>query len=230
MRIHLIHQSKIVETCLSLYLQKKGYHVVLKKMSNYFVSDDIVELNSLLLLDANYLNLLEKGRIEQLCKVYNTIALLGHLTQMHLFFNICTTQGGYIYDREEARQLLKTVQKLDHQEFSFSPKISEFICQSSLKRQAILFQDEPTKHLTKTELNVMWQIAEGKTTQEIAENWHRSPHTIYNHRKNVMKKLKLNGTFRLTKFCYDKKDAILTLLSLLKNKQFIQGLPKNNQR
>jgi DNA-binding CsgD family transcriptional regulator len=73
----------------------------------------------------------------------------------------------------------------------------------------------------------MFEISKGKTTQQIAEQWHRSNHTISNHRKNIIKKLGLKGTFRLTKFCYKKRSSIQTLLTLNKNQELIKAIIKN---
>jgi DNA-binding NarL/FixJ family response regulator len=54
--------------------------------------------------------------------------------------------------------------------------------------------------LTKTEKLVFENIAKGKTTAQIAEEFYISPKTVENHRYNIMQKLHLEGTNSLLKF------------------------------
>ncbi len=51
--------------------------------------------------------------------------------------------------------------------------------------------------LTAREVEIVKLIAEGKSTKYIADNLHLSHHTIYTHRKNVMKKLGINSASEL---------------------------------
>ena len=55
---------------------------------------------------------------------------------------------------------------------------------------------EPTE-LTTRELEIVKLITEGHTTKEIAEKLCLSHHTIYTHKKNVMKKLGIKSTSEL---------------------------------
>ena len=55
---------------------------------------------------------------------------------------------------------------------------------------------EPTE-LTTRELEIVKLITEGKSTREIADQLCLSHHTIYTHKKNVMKKLKIKSTSEL---------------------------------
>ncbi len=51
--------------------------------------------------------------------------------------------------------------------------------------------------LTARELEVVELIAQGVTTKAMAEQLHLSTHTIYTHRKNIMKKLGINSVSEL---------------------------------
>ena len=55
---------------------------------------------------------------------------------------------------------------------------------------------EPTK-LTKRETEIVGLIASGEQTKAIAEKLHLSAHTVNTHRKNIMRKLKINNTAEL---------------------------------
>ncbi|MDR8389592.1 LuxR C-terminal-related transcriptional regulator [Aliifodinibius sp. S!AR15-10] len=223
MQIHLIHHSKIEGASLSLFLRNMGFQVnVISKTAFLQRGEGSNEL--VLLLDANYLAVLDKSEIKNICKTYESIAVIGYLKQMYLFFELLENQAGYICRNEEVKGFLKTIKGLNGNEYSLSPSILKFICKSRILQQEQLLQHGLAKYLTKTELKIMKEVMEGRKAKEIAEIWNRSIHTIYNHRKNVMRKLKLDGIFRLNKFCYNKRDAILTLLSLYQNHQLFQKL------
>jgi DNA-binding NarL/FixJ family response regulator len=47
--------------------------------------------------------------------------------------------------------------------------------------------------LTPREKEILTLVAKGKVAKEIAAELHISPHTIYTHRKNILKKLQLTS-------------------------------------
>ncbi len=53
-------------------------------------------------------------------------------------------------------------------------------------------------NLTLREMDITRLIAEGKTSKEIATHLHISQHTVQTHRKNIMRKLKVNSVSELT--------------------------------
>lgn len=54
--------------------------------------------------------------------------------------------------------------------------------------------------LTPTEKNILKEIAQGKTTKEIAAEKNLSFHTINSHRKNIFRKLGVNNVHEATKY------------------------------
>lgn len=56
--------------------------------------------------------------------------------------------------------------------------------------------------LTKSELKVVKQLASGKTTKEIAEDFNRSYKTIDNHRTNILMKMRVANVSELISKCY----------------------------
>lgn len=61
-------------------------------------------------------------------------------------------------------------------------------------------QQEETAHLTKTETEILKDIALGMTTKEIAEKRISSFHTVNTHRKNIFRKIGVNNAHEATKF------------------------------
>ncbi|MCB0430058.1 MAG: response regulator transcription factor [Flavobacteriales bacterium] len=55
--------------------------------------------------------------------------------------------------------------------------------------------------LSEREVQIVQLISDGLTSQEIGEHFGLSPRTVEAHRRNVMKKLGLNSTAEIVKFC-----------------------------
>ena len=78
-----------------------------------------------------------------------------------------------------------------------------FVCQHATK---IIFSSAPRREglvkLTKTEAEILIDIAQGMTTREIAEKRFSSFHTINTHRKNIFRKLGVNNVHEATKYAF----------------------------
>lgn len=76
-----------------------------------------------------------------------------------------------------------------------------YICQQ-VAEQLIAPSAIPTErlNLTKTETEILKDIALGLTTKEIAERRFSSFHTVNTHRKNIFRKLNVNNAHEATKY------------------------------
>jgi DNA-binding NarL/FixJ family response regulator len=76
-----------------------------------------------------------------------------------------------------------------------------YICQQAAA-QLIAPSAIPTErlNLTKTETEILKDIALGLTTKEIAERRFSSFHTVNTHRKNIFRKLNVNNAHEATKY------------------------------
>jgi len=79
----------------------------------------------------------------------------------------------------------------------FCNKILDILLEKHLPKEEENCQ--PTE-LTTRELEVVKLIVDGISTPEIADKLNLSPHTVYTHRKNLMKKLKINSTSELVRY------------------------------
>lgn len=61
---------------------------------------------------------------------------------------------------------------------------------------------EEVVNLTKTETEILKDIAVGMTTREIAEKRFSSFHTVNTHRKNIFRKLKVNNVHEATRYAF----------------------------
>lgn len=57
-------------------------------------------------------------------------------------------------------------------------------------------------HITKRELDILRNLATGKTSKQIGEQLFISPHTVDTHRRNLLKKLNYSSVVELAKFAY----------------------------
>jgi DNA-binding NarL/FixJ family response regulator len=81
-------------------------------------------------------------------------------------------------------------------------KGQRYICQqvTELLLTANNKKEEETIKLTKTETEILKDIALGMTTKEIANKRFSSFHTVNTHRKNIFRKLNINNVHEATKY------------------------------
>lgn len=78
---------------------------------------------------------------------------------------------------------------------------NRYICQRMTEVLLAPAQDVEEKiNLTKTETEILKDIALGMTTKEIAEKRFSSFHTVNTHRKNIFRKLNVNNVHEATKY------------------------------
>jgi DNA-binding NarL/FixJ family response regulator len=78
-----------------------------------------------------------------------------------------------------------------------------FICQSVTEQiLAYTYRKDPKEdnRLSATEIDILKEIALGKTTKEIASERHSSFHTVNTHRKNIFRKLKVNTAYEAIRY------------------------------
>ncbi len=78
---------------------------------------------------------------------------------------------------------------------------NRYICQRMTEVLLAPSHDiEENNNLTKTEIEILKDIALGMTTKEIAEKRFSSFHTVNTHRKNIFRKLSVNNVHEATKY------------------------------
>ncbi len=94
-------------------------------------------------------------------------------------------------------EIIEGITAIRSNEKYFCKKIVKLIWQKSFGKE-----DDDCKGipLSEREIQIVKLVVAGKITKEIARELELSPHTVYTHRKNIMKKLKLNSTPELVLF------------------------------
>jgi DNA-binding NarL/FixJ family response regulator len=91
-------------------------------------------------------------------------------------------------------EIIEAIHATYKKEKFFCGKILEYILEKSFGKPTSDCSPTP---LTPREIEIVQLIAKGKIAKEIAEELNLSPHTIYTHRKNIMKKLAFSSSSEL---------------------------------
>ena len=94
-------------------------------------------------------------------------------------------------DTYEIDQALRLAAK--HQRYVCNTMMEQLLSVPSRRRQHSVV-------LTKTETEILREIAQGKTTKEIAADRCSSFHTVNTHRKNIFRKLDINTAYEATRY------------------------------
>lgn len=93
----------------------------------------------------------------------------------------------------DEEEIINAIRATAKGEKFFCNKILNFILEKSFYKE----EDCAPSLLSPRECEVVRLVASGKIAKEIAAELNLSTHTIYTHRKNIMKKLQINSTSEL---------------------------------
>jgi DNA-binding NarL/FixJ family response regulator len=84
----------------------------------------------------------------------------------------------------------------------FTPKVVEALIEYSFKRTPDKPQQVLHNDLSEREMEVLMLITQGRSTKYIADKLFLSTHTVYTHRKNILKKLSCKSAAELINYAY----------------------------
>ena len=116
--------------------------------------------------------------------------------------------SGYVLKDSAVSDIIECIRKVASGDYYISPTVSNFLVNRRDKLKKLESNTPAINSLTKTELLVLKLIAEGKTSNQIAEEMFISPKTVENHRTNINFKLNLRGTHSLIKFAIENKSLL----------------------
>ena len=107
---------------------------------------------------------------------------------------------GYLTEECNDEEILNAVHTVSKGEKFFCSKILDVILDKKIDNETSWGVKE---NLTEREIEIIKLITEKYSNSEIAEKLFISIHTVYTHRKNIMKKLKLKSPVELILFAID---------------------------
>jgi len=116
---------------------------------------------------------------------------------------------GYVLKETAIIDLMDAIKTVTMGKYYFSPSISGYLVSRS-KRAKELLGHKPALHLlTPSERRILTQIAQSRTSKEIAEALNISYRTVETHRTNIATKLNLHGPNSLLRFALENKSSLV---------------------
>lgn len=117
---------------------------------------------------------------------------------------------GYLPKDVDKQTLVDAINKVNAGEKFFSDSIQKIIFESYLQQESGDKKSAPKNtELTKRELEVLKEVATGKTNQEVADTLFISIKTVETHKSHILDKLGLKNTAELVKYAI--KNQIIEL-------------------
>lgn len=108
---------------------------------------------------------------------------------------------GYVPKSAPAAEVIEAIQCASRGEVYLHPSVTRFLLQNFLQGAAHGDPRDPYESLTAREREVLLLVANGLTTQDIAERLFLSPNTVHRHRTSLMQKLELHDRLDLLRYC-----------------------------
>lgn len=116
---------------------------------------------------------------------------------------------GFVLKDNTVTDLLECLRAVGRGESWFSPALSS-VWGRRRSRQTALQKEQPgLAELTTTERQILRLVADNLTSREIAERQGVSPLTVETHRKNICRKLNLEGSHPLLQFALRHRSELL---------------------
>jgi len=144
--------------------------------------------------DKNFLDINEITKIKEYVPSTKILVISNHDEKQNILNVIRQGAFGYLTKECEADEIIKALNAVSKGEKFFCSKILDVILERHYEPYN---KNGSTILLSGREVEIIKLIAEGNSNQNIADKLFLSIHTIYTHRKNIMKKLKLKSPVEL---------------------------------
>ena len=155
-----------------------------------------------ILLDVNLPDINGVEMVKLILDTRATISILGVSTYSEpSIINQMIKNGvkGYLLKNATADELAKAISQVNSGNFYFGSEVQKILADSVTQER----KDVPK--LTRREKHILTLIADGKTTNTIAEELFISPLTVETHRRNLMQKLEVSNAASLIKIAVEHK-------------------------
>jgi DNA-binding NarL/FixJ family response regulator len=209
----LVDDHPIIRHGLKLFLSNLGYQVNEcengKEAVGYLQkheAPDVVVLD----VDMPEMNGIEVAGFIKGQGLGTYMVFLTSHTNMDTFAQAYNTEfNGFLFKETAVEEIVHCFDTIKQGERFIGPNCRKYY--DAYKKEVEKHQAlrELLNKLTKTEKEVLKQIASRKTTPQIAEFFFKSEKTIENHRYNICQKLEIKGSNNLLAFALEYKNMIL---------------------
>lgn len=130
----------------------------------------------------------------------NLIFLTMHRDEHYLSAALELEVKGYVLKDSAIVEITDSIKAVAAGKNYISPTLSTYLINRNRRAAALVQQIPALDQLTPTERRVLKLVAEGKTSNEIADEMHIGVRTVEHHRSNIAVKLELKGSHALIKF------------------------------
>ncbi len=128
------------------------------------------------------------------------VALSGHANKEFVREMLTAGASAYVLKKRAYEELVRAVQEVMKGKKYLSPDIARGVVDDYIELSSAISDNPAFIVLTDREREVLQQLAEGKTTKEMADSLTVSVKTVETHRRNIMEKLDLHSVAELTKY------------------------------
>ncbi len=139
-------------------------------------------------------------RLKQVAPRARVIVLSMYATEEYVVRALRNGALGYLLKDSTSTELLNAVRAADRGERYLCPPLTAEVVENYLRRQSPGEENSLLDRLTPREREILQLLAEGHSTQAIANTLRLSPKTVETHRANLMDKLNLYEIASLTRF------------------------------
>lgn len=132
------------------------------------------------------------------------LALSEHEDKEYVFLILDAGASGFISKAGTSPELTTAIRSVHKGDSFLSPSIARLLVEDYQRGTGRRAAQDPYQQLTDREREILKLVAEGYTTQEIAEMLTLSPKTVDGHRTNLMDKLDIHGRIELVKYALRK--------------------------
>ena len=150
------------------------------------------------------LNGLEATRqIKALFPETKVLVLTMHADEEYVYQILRAGASGYVVKKAAVTELVLAIQAVYRGDSFLSPSISRKVIEEYIRKAEAMTVNRYDR-LTDREREVLQLIAEGHSSQEIAELLHITEGTVRSHRASLMDKLDIHSTAELTRYAIRK--------------------------
>ncbi|MGA7720914.1 MAG: response regulator transcription factor [Ignavibacteriaceae bacterium] len=149
------------------------------------------------------INILKKDSLKLLSEIkekfpdVRTLLLLDIEDKEKLLQLLRLNAGGYVLKNISREELIHAAKCIASGKRYISEGINEFLMDDLVNRQNNFHGEDFCESLSEREIDVLKLIISGKNNKQVAGKLFISPNTVLTHRRNLMKKLKVNNTAQL---------------------------------
>jgi two-component system, NarL family, invasion response regulator UvrY len=191
-----------------VFLVREGLKKVFEKNNNINIRGEIKSrrefwdklTNSepdILIIDYDYKNFLE---IDELLDVFNKIpdinivVISNHDNKENILRIVKAGVLGYLTKECDSDEIIRAIHNVSNGQKFFCNKILDLLLEDQFSVSKKIYKQD---NLSDREIEIIKLIVEGYSNLDIATKLFLSIHTVYTHRKNIMKKLKFKSPVEL---------------------------------